>query len=400
MQGFEKLEHDIIKKGLCTVCGTCAGVCPEGIVKFKDLNGELLPYNRGNCSRCNVCYKSCPGAGVDLLKMETELFGRQRTSGQPDYGVHGTLGYGCAVNLNIRQKGSSGGVVTALLTHALDEKLIDAAIVAGFNPGQPWRTSTVIAATSDEILQASQSKYAVVPVNDCLLQAANQYERLAVVGLPCHIHALRKIQINKKPKRVAESLKYMIGLNCAAQFYFEGTRHVLQEWGDVEDVENLSSLEYRGGGWPGHMVAKNKEGKTTTIDRHQYMYHMLAPAYKRDRCEMCIDWSAELSDISCGDYWPLNSDGLGGYTSIIVRSDSGEALLEKCIEDNILNVQRLHGEEANTIAGSMGYELKKHAAAYRLQQRKYFGWPVPDYGNISDWSPFRRSFHYAPEKKK
>ena len=32
LKGFVDLKRDIIDKGLCTSCGTCKGICPQGVI--------------------------------------------------------------------------------------------------------------------------------------------------------------------------------------------------------------------------------------------------------------------------------------------------------------------------------------------------------------------------------
>jgi ferredoxin len=32
--GFEQLKKKVIDKGLCTACGTCAGVCPKHVLEM------------------------------------------------------------------------------------------------------------------------------------------------------------------------------------------------------------------------------------------------------------------------------------------------------------------------------------------------------------------------------
>ena len=54
----------VVKNGLCTGCGTCLALCPEGAIKLKieEKKGIYIPeVNEDRCNDCNICYKVCPG---------------------------------------------------------------------------------------------------------------------------------------------------------------------------------------------------------------------------------------------------------------------------------------------------------------------------------------------------
>lgn len=392
-QTFARLEEHIIRRGLCTACGSCAGVCPAGAVGWVYEDDEPLPVLTGECRACGVCATVCPGGEVDMPTLERFIFGREREEKVPDLGFYLDARAARAVDRGIRAGGAGGGLVTALLVYALEKGLIDCALVAGFAPDRPWRTAPRLAATRGELLAAAGSKYACVPVNALLNQARDRgYRRLAVVGLPCQIHALRKMQHAGQPAHLVQSLVLLVGLFCASQFYFEGTRHLLVERLGVEPEEVLA-LHYRGGQWPGHLVVELKDGRRLTLDRHQYMYHHLMPAFKRDRCEMCVDWSSELADLSVGDYW-ASGGAVGGTSACLVRTRAGAEMLAGAVKEGYVETDLL---EASRLAAGIGFELKKHAAAYRLRQRRRFGWPVPDYHRETDCTPFARELHLAPE---
>ena len=53
-KSFEMLQKEVIQRGLCTACGTCAGVCPAGAVGWVDIDGEPLPELTGTCTKIFV----------------------------------------------------------------------------------------------------------------------------------------------------------------------------------------------------------------------------------------------------------------------------------------------------------------------------------------------------------
>lgn len=396
---FVELQNRVIQRGLCTACGTCAGICIAGAIGWGYKDNEPLPELIGSCTGCGLCTIICPGEEVNIPLLEQFVFGRVREEKIPDLGVYRYARAGCAVDRDIRKHGASGGLVTALLIYALEKGLVDCALVAGYRPDQPWRTEAKLAVTRQQLLAAAQSKYACVPVSALLNRAYKEgYRRLAVVGLPCQIHGLRKMQYHGQPAYLSRAVVLTVGLFCASQFYFEGTYHLLVEHLKVEKLEDITSLNYRDGDWPGHLTVELKDGRKLLLDRHQYMYHHLMPAYKRDRCEMCVDWSAELADLSVGDYWRprvREKRDLVGVSSCLVRTPAGEELLEGAEKSGYVETISL---KADSLAAGIGYELKKHAAAFRLRQRRHFGWPVPNYYLEINSKPFPRELHLAPER--
>ena len=114
---------------------------------------------------------------------------------------------------------------------------------------------------------------------------------------------------------------------------------------------------------------------------------------------MCLDWSAELSDLSMGDHFAAPEEGEVplGVTSFIARSENGEKLIKEAEEKGYIKTQPF---EIEGIFGSPGFEFKKHSAGYRWVQRRQYGWPTPDYQYEPIYRPFKKRTHFAPEKKR
>ncbi len=90
---FEKatygdLEREVIKKGLCTACGTCAGVCPAKDIAMDYARQEALPKLTGTCRECGLCVKVCPGRDVPLKDIDETFLGRARDFINEEIGVY------------------------------------------------------------------------------------------------------------------------------------------------------------------------------------------------------------------------------------------------------------------------------------------------------------------------
>jgi len=194
-----------IENGLCTGCGLCVSLCPNNALKM-DLNEKKGIYvpNLSNdiCNQCGICYKICPGISVDYQTLNFELFGNENVNILIGNYINCYIGH--INDYNIRYNSTSGGIVTQLLIFALEEGIIDGAIVTKMKSDNPLEPEPFIARTKEDIIEASKSKYCPVPVNVVIRKILNSHdnEKFAIVGLPCHINGIRKAeQINKKLRK-------------------------------------------------------------------------------------------------------------------------------------------------------------------------------------------------------
>jgi len=387
-EDFKSLDEQVISKGLCTACGACVGACPVNCIAW-DEDAEA-PVLAGECKSCGLCASVCPGEQVPLGELEKRFFGRERTPREEYLGVCRQVLRGYARDGTIRESAASGGVTTALLLWALDKGIIDAAVVAGMDRQRPWCTKPILARTPEEIIAAVGSKYQICP-SLCALDQAGPSERLAVVGLACHMHAVRKLMASKLGGKWNERIVFTVGVFCAANTSRKVTEHVIQEMSDFA-LEDLASLSYRGGKGSQDMVIRAKDGSETTVPnptRLNIYYWMM-----RDRCRVCPDWTAELADISTGDIFQPTDTGAWKKTpqwnGFMVRSQKGEDIVTAAQKDAAIACWPL---DPKVMYGNIGFEAKKHGAMYNLIQRKRFGWPFPDFGLEPSFKARRRLPH-------
>ncbi len=98
----------------------------------------------------------------------------------------------------VHHAGVAGGSVTAFLLYALENGIIDGAIVAGYDENEPWKVKAKIATKKEDLLNCVRSKYAICNILTALRDAVDQgLEKIAIVALPCHTYALRKMRRGK-----------------------------------------------------------------------------------------------------------------------------------------------------------------------------------------------------------
>ena len=119
--------------------------------------------------------------------------------------------------LIVRRNAASGGVVSALLIHGLHSDIFDGIVTCKtVLINGKVRAKFEIATTIDEVLDAQGSKYVETQFLKEVLPLLHSFKgRLAVVGLPCDISALRH-RCEKEPsleKKVVLTIALFCGHN-------------------------------------------------------------------------------------------------------------------------------------------------------------------------------------------
>ena len=121
---------------------------------------------------------------------------------------------------DIQKVSQDGGIVTALFAYALEENIIEGAIVAG-DTEDPWKPEPTIALSREDLLAAAGTKYTFSPNAIKIKEAVRQngLEKIGTVGTPCQIMGLRKMQSYPFSTRfVADKIKLMIRIFCTENF--------------------------------------------------------------------------------------------------------------------------------------------------------------------------------------
>lgn len=369
----------VVKNELCTGCGTCIGACPNDAIKLalNKKKGIYIPdLDEYKCSNCGLCYAICPGHGIDLKELNLEIFGKE----PEDWLIGNYFGIylGHSTDLDIRYNSSSGGLITQVLIFALEEGIINGALVTRMKKDNPLEPEPFIARTKEEIIEASRSKYCPVPANIALkeIMCSNKGEKFAVVGLPCHIQGIRKLE--KANKKFKDKIVLHIGIVCNHVPTFFATKFLMRKNG--VKYEDLKNIDYRGNGWPGGMQITKKNGDKIFIPQFSVDYWggPLSSFFFPARCLLCNDKICELSDASFADAWIpelMRNDSIG--TSLVVsRDEKSEYLLTKMVSNNLIEIKI---SDKTLPYQSQGlYQVKKRLGA-RINVFKLFMKKIPEY---------------------
>ncbi len=312
----DSLAKNVIATEKCIGCGTCVIVCPFNCLEYV----EGKPSLAKECKVCGICPQVCPQYERSWSKLENFVFGRQRKT-QEEFGVYSRLLMARATDDRILETCQDGGVVTALLLFALENELIDSAVVSGISREKPLYPIPKLAIAPQEILGCAGTRYSYSPNILALDEVIKQKKTsITFVGTPCQIRAIRKMQMLGL-KKYTKPVKFLIGLMCSECFTYEG---LVEK--QIRETLGISLNDVRKINIKGKILVKTKsEVRTLPL--------VEAKRYARKSCRFCDDFSSELADISTGGL------GLNGWTFTIIRTEKGEELFSRAEKAGCINVK-------------------------------------------------------------
>lgn len=378
----------IVDGGLCHRCGSCIGICPTNTLGT-DREGFPRVKNLSACTDCDLCVKVCPGDEFDILGFYEKQFGVKANLPET-HGVFHESFIGYSTDPILREKSTSGGVVTAILIHLLETKQIDGAVVIASDENVLWRGKPIVARTREELLAATKSKYAISPTNTAFSELREIPGKYALVGLPCQIHGFKKAA--ELDSRLKERVVLTIGLFCHAAVEHEAYEVI---WGLLGDkAKDALKFTSRIGKHPGapHLHLKDgslypayygdKKGyKPSSMEVINILYRLYSPP----RCLTCFDSTSEFADISVGDPWmapPDNTvDFYKGWSFALVRTERGAAACKGTTEAGLMIRKEVSRKDALACNSLMANE-KRWRAFRIIESQKRQGKLVPTYGDF------------------
>lgn len=319
----------LVKNDLCFQCGTCSSACKIGAIKmsFNDNRGLIYPeVDQATCTNCGICLKVCPINNLEEYKTDHLISKTEK------------VGIYVSSDKSIIKNTASGGMVSRLLRYLFEQKKINKAVVAGMDTiNDPTLAKGYIITHESQIEEIAGSIYQPVSLNE-VLKDINKEDKIAFVGLPCHIRGLtnlQKININLKNNIVIK-----IGLICTIGRGRNGTKFVLNKFNRKNEI--VSRLRYRYGNHPGGlMIQTNKEKKNIKMpDYLQYIDFLYMPK----GCLFCNDLFNDLGDISVGDPWGLIEEK---KVMAIIRNKEAEEFVKEAVDKKYIDFEKyISNEEA------------------------------------------------------
>lgn len=362
MKSFQELEKEVIACNLCTGCGTCIGICPTGTL---DYERETVIDKKGKCIACGMCSRVCPGKNFSWQEWSQKVYKREYDP-KNIFGMYQGIFNVHAHDSNIRHEAASGGAVTQLLIDMLEHHQIGGAVVTRSKKNIPYEFEAHIATTREEILEAAQSKYMIIPTNRILKKIKEQKEKVAFAGLPCQVQGMRKAM--EADADFKKKIVVLISIFCGFNMQPAATDYLISKSGI--NKEAVTKLQYRKklGKETGFYV-EGSNGKSFFVNKHGYTFLNLM--FSPKRCWKCYDYSGEFADIAVGDAWDKGQ----GWSRVIVRTDKGKDLLEQSVCGGTLLCEKADTDKIlHTQNQVISYKKKQ------ISIRKKFMKSFPEYG--------------------
>ena len=326
------LLREVVRSGLCTGCAGCIIACPHDVLHYNDENGVYRPWKveedggPEDCTHgvkgCTMCTRACPRFRDWEPDIDNFLFGRSRKEDEVA-GVSSDILLARAVDPAVNEAGQDGGLVSAILIWALENDVIDAALVSALEgDGSSWKAIPAVARTRDDVLATAGSRY-TYSANPLAYPRAIEAgaERIALVGMSCQA-SVPSVMSARKAGKVARRLALSIGLLCSKTF-------------DDAIFPELFEAKY---GLAREKIAKMNIKGVFQIWMKDGEYHEVplkeGHAWTREGCKACPDFAAEHADIATGGIGKL-----ADWTLTIVRTDQGREVLDGMISDGVIETR-------------------------------------------------------------
>lgn len=357
----------ILESELCTGCGLCSVVDPT--VSIVEKRGLLQPQPFPK--RVDMD-EFCPGMGYDLKQMGAELF--PQSSYCYELGFYKNLLAIRSQSVATLKNASSGGVITEICKYALEKHLVDGIICTKYNYSRDKvRPVSFIAYNEEDLLLAQGSKYCPTSTLSILSEIVKcPSKKFILIGTPCQIAGFRKFSLLHASLR--DQIVLCISNFCGGYRDFRELDFFIH---NVAGFKKATYFRHRGGGQPGGMKIINETGEEYAAPYPDYA--KLSHYVKVERCSLCMDAVAELSDISCGDAWLDYLKEDGPWSIAITRSNTAKSIVERMLnEGRLLMKKELSAEEVISSQRS-NLTSKKYRQFYRLRLRKLLGKCSPDW---------------------
>ncbi|HOT07183.1 MAG TPA: Coenzyme F420 hydrogenase/dehydrogenase, beta subunit C-terminal domain [Methanotrichaceae archaeon] len=307
----------------CILCGLCTRVCAElvGVSAINTINrgverGVDAPFGdlSEDCIACGSCALVCPTSAITEMRNVFPVTTEMSREIEDEYldGVRdedlGVLFHLIAGRTSVA--GQDGGVATSIIKAGLEKGVLDAAVVVVKRRGSNPEAVLVDEATG--AMQARGTKYSRVSVISQLCRALREgKKRIAVVGTPCQIRSVRRLQKGYLDREFPGSDIVLIGLFCFESFDYADLRSRINVilGIDLEDADRIQISKGR------YEVSIGEETYSCSVKDLQDVV--------REGCQICGDFVSRLADISIGSVGSPD-----GYSTVIVRSRRGKVLLD------------------------------------------------------------------------
>jgi coenzyme F420 hydrogenase subunit beta len=325
------------------------------------------------------CGHACQFIQPNYTEQEIHFHGRQRQQTRPD-----ELHFGVVTQMWQAAKKSPSpgaqwtGITTLVAQRLLEENKVDAVLTMAPDPNDPWRPLPVLVSRASDLSQCRGMRMGYAPLLALLEPAAQQgFKRLAVIGIPCQVYALRAMQGSGRLLQMGIDSLYVIGTPCSDNTTTERFHEFLALVAEKihRSKDSITYLEFRA---DYHVELRFKDGGKQAIPYLQLPLSQLAPDFFPLTCRTCVDYTNSLADITVGYM------GGSGEQWLLVRNERGAQLLEAVRNELVLSPPKSSGKRASAVNG-FKKNVERAAGGLPLRRmpnwlRPLVGWLMPKIG--------------------
>jgi coenzyme F420 hydrogenase subunit beta len=338
--------NDAIPRDLCTDCGLSRTDDPKR------------------------CGRACQFIRPDYPALEARVHGRARDPNRPDELHFGPFRRMLRARLAPPREGAQWtGIATRLGERLLETGAVDAVLAVAPDPADRWRPVPVLVTRAEDMAQCRGMRMGYAPLLALLEPArALGHRRVAVIGIPCQVYALRALERELGFERL-----YVIGTPCSDNTTTENFHRFLALL--AEDPATITYLEFRA---DYHVELRFADGRRKEIPFLLLPISQLPRDFFPLTCRTCVDYTNVLADVTVGYM------GGQGEQWLLVRNERGEELVALLGDELVATAPGSAGNRrgpvkgflANTVRAAGGLPLR----GMPRWLRPLVGWLMPKVG--------------------
>lgn len=321
---------------------------------------------RGLCTDCGVsrmtnakaCGYACQFIAPDYPALETRVHGRTRGNG--DERFFGPVQAMYRAEMAMPRTGAQWtGITTSLAARLLEKDTVQAVLTMIPDAKDRWRPQPALITEAADMAQARGMRMGYAPLLALLEEARAQgFARLAIIGIPCQIYALRCLEAELGLERL-----YVIGTPCSDNTTTENFHQFLSLLD--ADPDTIDYLEFRA---DYRVELRYTDGRQRFIPFLKLPISDLPQDFFPLTCRTCVDYTNALADITVGYM------GGAGQQWLLVRNDRGAEMLAALGSDVRLSAPGSAGKRASAVKG---FVANTERAAGGLPLRRMPKWVRP-----------------------
>ena len=282
---------------------------------------SAAPPPRDLCTDCGIsrtsdpkrCGRACQFIRPDYPALEAQVHGRSRDPARVDELHFGPFRRMLRASMKQPAEGAQWtGITTGIAERLLARGLVDAVLTMAPDPDDRWRPVPVLVTSAADMAACRGMRMGYAPLLSLLEPAlAAGHRRLAVVGIPCQVYALRALE-----KELGFERLYVIGTPCSDNTTTDNFHAFLDLLAD--DPSTITYLEFRA---DYRVELRFTDGRMKLIPFLDLPISKLPPDFFPLTCRTCVDYTNVLADITVGYM------GGQGEQWLLVRNERGEELL-------------------------------------------------------------------------